>query len=136
MKKYFIAPTILLISIFSNAVFSEEPKSVVPELSYFTLEPEITTNYITQGKKLGFLNVKIDLMVADKSLLKIVEYHQPLIRDTIIMVLNQENEMRVKSIAGRESIRQVCLEKVNEVLSTQTKQKVVTDLFFSKYLYQ
>lgn len=107
-----------------------------PKFSYFTLEPEITTNFITEGRKLGFINVRVDLMVDDPSLLDILEYHQPLIRDTIIEVLSQEDDMRIKSLAGREAIRNKCLEKVNEILLAETNQKVVSDLLFTKYLYQ
>lgn len=117
-----------------SAVSKEEGEP--PKFSYFTLEPEITTNFITDGRKLGFINVRIDLMVDDPSLLDMLEYHQPLIRDTIIEVLSQEDEMRIKSLAGREAIRNKCLEKVNEILLAETNQKVLSDLLFTKYLYQ
>ncbi len=120
--------------LFSFSAVSKEGESV--KFSYFTLEPEITTNFITDGRKLGFINVRVDLMVDDPSLLDILKYHQPLIRDTIIEVLSQESEMRIKSLAGREAIRKLCLEKVNEVLLAETNQKVLSDLLFTKYLYQ
>ncbi|MDD1793507.1 flagellar basal body-associated protein FliL [Enterovibrio makurazakiensis] len=122
----------LLLSIPSIANAEEE----AAKYSYFTLEPEITTNFITDGRKLGFINVRIDLMVDDPSLIQMLEYHQPLIRDTIIEVLAQENEVRVKSLSGREAIRKACLEKVNELLLAETNQKVLVDLLFTKYLYQ
>ncbi|OEE64342.1 flagellar basal body-associated protein FliL [Enterovibrio norvegicus FF-33] len=122
----------LLLSVPSIANAEEE----AAKFSYFTLEPEITTNFITDGRKLGFINVRIDLMVDDPSLIQMLEYHQPLIRDAIIEVLSQENEVRIKSLSGRESIRKACLEKVNEMLLAETNQKVLSDLLFTKYLYQ
>ncbi|WP_407331704.1 flagellar basal body-associated protein FliL [Enterovibrio sp. 27052020O] len=122
----------LLLSVPSIANAEEE----AAKFSYFTLEPEITTNFITDGRKLGFINVRIDLMVDDPSLIQMLEYHQPLIRDTIIEVLSQENEVRIKSLSGREAIRKNCLEKVNALLLAETNQKVLADLLFTKYLYQ
>ena len=136
MKSIHITVFALLFSLFFSlsAISKEESESV--KFSYFTLEPEITTNFITDGRKLGFINVRVDLMVDSPSLLEILEYHQPLIRDTIIEVLSQESEMQIKSLAGREAIRKKCLDKVNEILLAETNQKVLSDLLFTKYLYQ
>ncbi|NGN99137.1 flagellar basal body-associated protein FliL [Grimontia kaedaensis] len=135
MKKNITAVFALIVSLlFSLPTLAEEENAA--QFSYFTLEPEITTNFITEGRKLGFINVRVDLMVDDPSLIQMLEYHQPLIRDTIIEVLSQENEVRVKSLSGRESIRKACLDKVNEMLLAETNQKVIADLLFTKYLYQ
>ncbi|WP_150137697.1 flagellar basal body-associated FliL family protein [Candidatus Enterovibrio escicola] len=122
----------LLVSFPSTAKSDEE---VIP-YSYFTLEPEITTNFITGNQKLGFINVRIDLMVDDPSLIQLLKYHQPLIRDTIIGLLSQEHMAQIQSLSGREAIRNNCLEKVNALLLAETNQKVLIDLLFTKYLYQ
>lgn len=126
----------LFISVFATLSSVAKEDDDAPKFSYFTLDPEITTNFITDGRKLGFINVQVDLMVDDPSLLPILKYHQPLIRDTMIEMLNQESEMRIKSLAGREAIRKASLEKVNEILLIETNQKVLSDLLFTKYLYQ
>ncbi|KXF82695.1 flagellar basal body-associated protein FliL [Enterovibrio coralii] len=135
MKKNIIAIFAVVMTMLVSLPSSAEEENAAA-FSYFTLEPEITTNFITDGRKLGFINVRVDLMVDDASLIQMLEYHQPLIRDTIIEVLSQENEVRVKSLAGREAIRKACLEKVNEMLLAETNQKVLADLLFTKYLYQ
>ncbi|OAN17100.1 flagellar basal body-associated protein FliL [Photobacterium jeanii] len=124
----------LLFTPFSFA--SDEATPAKPQYSYYTLAPDITTNYVTQGKRLGYLRLQVDLMVIDPSLVKIVEEHAPLIRDTIITIIGQQPEAKVKSLAGREEIRQACLDKVNELLIAETNQKLLTELLFTKYLYQ
>ncbi|CZF82928.1 flagellar basal body-associated protein FliL [Grimontia marina] len=136
MKKNITAVFALIVSLLCSLPTLAKEEENAPQFSYFTLEPEITTNFITEGRKLGFINVRVDLMVDDPSLLQMLEYHQPLIRDTIIEVLSQENEVRVKSLSGRESIRKECMERVNEVLLAETNQKMLSDLLFTKYLYQ
>jgi len=107
-----------------------------PQYTYFTLEPDITTNYVTQGKKIGYLRLQVDLMVADPDLIKQLEHHSPLIRDAIINIIGQQPEARIKSLAGREEVRQICLNKVNELLIAETNKKILTELLFTKYLYQ
>lgn len=107
-----------------------------PQYTYYTLAPDITTNYVSQGKRIGYLRLQIDLMVADPSLIPEVEHHAPLIRDAIISIIGQQPEARIKSLAGREEIRQACLNKVNELLLIETNKRLLTELLFTKYLYQ
>ncbi|KLV07395.1 flagellar basal body-associated protein FliL-like protein [Photobacterium aquae] len=113
-----------------------DTSAAMPDYTYYTLAPDITTNYVTQGKRLGYLRLQVDLMLLDPSMSKLVEHHAPLIRDAIITVIGQQPEARVQSLAGREEIRQACLAKVNELLIAETNQKLVTELLFTKYLFQ
>lgn len=137
MHKNIIATVFaLFISLFVSFPCTAKNDEAPPKFSYFSLEPEITTNFITKGNKLGFINVRVDLMVDDPALLDVLEYHQPLIHDAMIEMLSKETGMRIKSIAGREAIRKAALIKLNEILLAETNQKVLTDLFFTKYLYQ
>ncbi|OOE98786.1 flagellar basal body-associated protein FliL [Salinivibrio sp. MA351] len=104
--------------------------------SYFSLEPEITTNYVTEGPRLGFIKVKVELMVDDPKWVSELEYHSPLIRDVIIETLAQQTASKIKSLSGREAIRKACLEKVNALLLAETNRRMLADLLFTKYLYQ
>ncbi|PSW19329.1 flagellar basal body-associated protein FliL [Photobacterium sanctipauli] len=137
MKSIISSLVILFAAITASfPALAEAEGTASPQYTYYTLAPDITTNYTTQGKKLGYLRLQVDLMVADPKLVKEVEHHAPLIRDAIISIIGQQPEARIKSLAGREEIRQACLSKVNELLITETNQKLVTELLFTKYLYQ
>ena len=114
----------------------EESASVAKDYQYFSLEPDIITNYIKPGKRIGFVRLTIELMSSSTSNHAIIEAHEPLIRDKIITVFGQQTEIMVKSTSEREGIRQRCLEEVNEQLYGETGKRPVEDLFFTKYLYQ
>ncbi|WP_025673765.1 flagellar basal body-associated protein FliL [Salinivibrio socompensis] len=120
----------------SMAVHAEEEGGHQAKYSYFALEPEITTNYVTQGPRLGFIKVSVELMVDDPRLVSQLEYHSPLIRDVIIETLAQQTATQIKSLSGREAIRKACLDKVNELLLAETNRRMLADLLFTKYLYQ
>ncbi|WP_413113094.1 flagellar basal body-associated protein FliL [Thaumasiovibrio sp. DFM-14] len=107
-----------------------------PNYTYYTLSPDITTNYITQGSALGYLRLQVDLMVLDPSLIAKVERHDPLIRDALIDIIGKESAATIKSLAGREELRLACLDKVNQLLLIETGEKLITELLFTKYLYQ
>ncbi|GAL16249.1 flagellar biosynthesis protein FliL [Vibrio astriarenae] len=100
------------------------------------LEPDLTTNFHTSGKKLGYIQVRIDVMVANQSDLPVIELHQPLIRDAVIEMLGRQSEDTIKSLAGREELRRSLVDQINDTLLPETGRKVVADLLFTKYLYQ
>jgi flagellar FliL protein len=115
--------------------FAEEEKSG-PLFSYYTLEPELTTNFHTGGDKLGYIRVRIDIMVAHESYLPELETHDPLIRDAAIELLGKQDESVIKSLAGREELRKKLIDELNSILLAETGKTLISDLLFTKYLYQ
>ncbi|MFY2510332.1 flagellar basal body-associated protein FliL [Vibrio pectenicida] len=106
------------------------------KLAYFTLEPDLTTNFYTKGKKLGYIQVRIDIMVANSTDLSVIEQHQPLIRDAVIELLGKQSADTITSLAGREDLRKTLVERLNAILLPETGRTVIADLLFTKYLYQ
>ncbi|HAS6395600.1 TPA: flagellar basal body-associated protein FliL [Vibrio vulnificus] len=136
MYKRYIAQIIIAFSLLLSLPLHAEEEQTGPQLAYFTLEPDLTTNFYTKGKKLGYIQVRIDIMVMSNADLALVEHHQPLIRDAVVELLGQQSEDTVKSLAGREDLRKHLVEKLNEILLPETGKTVIADLLFTKYLYQ
>ncbi|MDF2155982.1 flagellar basal body-associated protein FliL [Vibrio sp. CAU 1672] len=136
MYKRYVAPIIFAFSLLVAMSTWAEAEEQGPQLAYFTLEPDLTTNFYTKGKKLGYVQVRIDVMVMSQQDLAIVEHHQPLIRDAVIELLGKQTEDTIKSLAGREDLRKTLVEKLNEILLPETGKTVIADLLFTKYLYQ
>ncbi|AGH42211.1 flagellar basal body-associated protein FliL [Paraglaciecola psychrophila] len=104
--------------------------------AYFSLEPEIVTNYLgSSARKLGFVRVSIELMLEDPDFLEAAEHHSPLMRAATIEVFGSQPEEKVKSLTGREDIRRSCLEKLQELMLKETGSKMIKDVIFTKYLY-
>lgn len=120
--------------LFSPAVFAEE--DAAPRMGYFTLAPDLTTNFVTAGKRLGYIQIRVDILVADNRELPNLEHHNPQIRNALVEVLGQQPEQRIKSLAGREEIRKECLTAINELLLAETGKTLAVDLLFTKYIYQ
>lgn len=118
------------------AYSAEADQQQAPKLAYFTLDPDITTNFYTKGKQLGYIQIHVDIMVAHSADVSIVELHQPLIRDAIIEFLGKQTEDKIKSLAGREDIRKTLVKKINDLLLAETGRTIVADLLFTKYMYQ
>jgi flagellar FliL protein len=137
-KRYFLLAIALISGVFmaSYAYAEEAADKTAPKLAYFTLEPDITTNFFTKGDQLGYIQVHIDIMVADSKDVSVVEKNQPLIRDAIIELLGKQTEDKIKSLAGREDIRKTLVKQINDLLLAETGRTIVADLLFTKYMYQ
>ena len=135
MHKRYVAQIFLAITLlFSTSSFAEEESE--SKLAYFTLEPDLTTNFYTKGKKLGYIQVRLDIMVINSKDLATIEHHQPLIRDAVIELLGKQNEETIKSLSGREDLRKTLVEHLNKILLPETGKTLIADLLFTKYLYQ
>ena len=107
-----------------------------PGFSYHALDPDIITNYLSDGKTLGYIRVTVELMAENEGDLKLLEQHDPLIRDAIIRLMGSKTADQIKSLVNREELRKECLPQVNELLVKETGKTAVRELIFTKFLYQ
>jgi len=132
-KKVFIL--IFCFSFLASPLFAEEGVKT-NDYQYYSIEPDIITNYIKSGKRIGFIRITVELMVRSKEDYTVLETHDPLIRDRIITILGEQDEKAVKSVDQRDAIRQRCVEELNELLFTEIKTKPIIDVLFTKFLFQ
>ena len=135
MLKRYLAPTMLAFGLLM-AYPTQATEENNPQLAYFTLEPDLTTNFYTKGQRLGYIQVRIDIMVANSMDLPLIELHQPLIRDAVVELLGKQSEDAIKSLAGRENLRKTLVEQLNNILLPETGRTLIADLLFTKYIYQ
>jgi flagellar FliL protein len=135
MKKtlWLLASLLTLLS-YHSVVSGQEV--VRKSYAYFSLEPEIVTNYLgSSARKLGFVRVSIELMLEEPDFLEAAEHHSPLMRAATIEVFGSQPAERVKSLTGREDIRRACLEKLQELMLRETGSEMIKDVIFTRYIY-
>ncbi|MEC4726278.1 flagellar basal body-associated protein FliL [Shewanella sp. D64] len=141
MKKLVSLMFIVSISIFSLSANAEEEEpqeqedQTLAEYAYYGFEPEIVTNYLSSGRKLGFVRISVELMVKSPEDLVAIEHHDPLLRAAIIEILGSQTSDKVKSLTGREEIRRECYEALNRLIEQETGQQLIVNMLFTKYLY-
>lgn len=138
MKIFNVLLVLLLSCNFLNAQASsaKEPTAAKAGFGYHALEPDIITNYLGDGKTLGYIRVTVQLMAENHDNLKLLEQHDPLIRDAIIHLIGSKTGEQIKSLVNREALRKECETRVNELLQKETGRKAVHELIFTKFLYQ
>ena len=128
--------TILLFCFSLMISLSARAEEGADEYAYYGFEPDIITNYLSTGKRLGFIRITMEVMVKNGDDLQIVEHHAPLLRAAVVEILGEQTEQKIKSIAGREEIRELCFSSINQLLKEETGQPLAVNLLFTKYLYQ
>lgn len=142
MKICFRSFLLVLISVFGFAFQTHAESEAAqtpptpPGFSYYPLDPDITTNYLSEGKTLGYVRVAVELMAANDGDLQLITNHAPLIRDAIIRLVGSKPSKEIKSLTSREALRQECLVHINSLLEKETGKKPIKELIFTKYLYQ
>lgn len=130
----------LLLALLASPVWAADPATDATTqqdgVAYHPMEPDIITNYLSEGKTLGYVRVTVELMADNHGDLKLLEVHDPLIRDAIIRLMGSKTAEQIKSLASREELRKECEARVNELLVRETGKKAVKELIFTKYLYQ
>lgn len=108
-----------------------------PDIRYYDLDPNIITNYQKPpSRRLGFVTVDVQFQVTGEEGLDILDYHKPLIEDTLIDVINSQSEEVITDISQRDSIRNAIKTKLSAVLKEETGKEVIEDVLFTKFIYQ
>lgn len=136
MLKELMTGLLLALATLSGAQAEEQAPAHPDGYAYYALNPELITNYITDGLTMGYVRVKVEIMVDGSADLALVEKHDPLIRDTLNQILGSQTGERIRSLSGREEIRKECQAKLNRLLVQETGRKLVRELLFTNYLYQ
>ncbi|HDX8342360.1 MULTISPECIES: flagellar basal body-associated FliL family protein [Aeromonas] len=113
-----------------------EAAAAKPGFLYHLLDPDIITNYLSDGKTLGYVRVTVELMAENEADLKLLEQHDPLIRDAIIRLMGSKTADQIKSLVSREDLRKECETRANELLVKESGKKAIRELIFTKFLYQ
>lgn len=109
-----------------------------PRRMYVPFQPDITTNFIKldESRHLGYIRVSVEAVVESREHMNVVEHHAPLLRDAFIQVFGAAQEGKVRSLTGREELRQECLQRAQALLHQETGRDIIQDIIFTTYLYQ
>ena len=64
------------------------------------------------------------------------QYHEPLIRDTLIQLFAQQTDEDMSSNEGKEAMRQAALLQVQNALKEEEGEILVDDLLFNNLIVQ
>ena len=107
----------------------------VKQAIYYKMDPPFVVNFQGQtGNR--FLQVTIELMTYDQSVVTAVEQHMPVIRNNIVFLLSSVNYEQISTIEGKQKLRADTLVEVQKVLKDKIGKPGVEEVYFTSIVMQ
>ncbi len=112
-----------------------EGENAAPKIVYVGLVPALVGNY-SSGMKMKFYKADISLKVVGSEAEEKVKYHEPLIRNQLVLLFSQQTDESLGSQDAKETLRQEALKQVQQVLEQEEGKPYVEDLLFNNLILQ
>ena len=112
-----------------------EGENAAPKIIYVGIVPALVGNY-SSGTKMKFYKADISLKVTGSEAEEKVKYHEPLIRNQLVMLFSQQTDESLGSMDSKEKLRQEALKQVKQVLEQEEGKPYVEDLLFNNLILQ
>lgn len=150
-----IVAAVLLLSIIGAAVFfvffSGDPESKDDNTAQTNEEvvaeaPTISANYVPMPRPLVFnvlegnrnrtVQIKVQLMVIDKSSEALVRKHIPLLESTLVSTFGEASAEQLRSPQGKNELRETALKALNEATTLVEKRALIHTVLFTGFVLQ
>lgn len=109
----------------------------VKDVAYIALKPTLVVNFGEPTKaRIKYIKADISLKVLASKDAQAVEHHMPLIRDTLVSLLAEQQEAVMLTAAGKEQLRQQALVAINQRLIPEYGQGAVAEVYFNNLIIQ
>jgi len=106
------------------------------EAAYQEITPPFLVNYQWNGRA-HYLQVTIALMSRDKDVLELVSEHMPVIRNNIMLLLAAQDFEGMRTMEGKESIRQLMFDEIQKILKEQKEDtEGIEQLYYTNFVMQ
>lgn len=113
----------------------EPGKAAVLPALYFAFDPPFVVNF-DDAEQVRFLQLQVQVMARDATVIEAVQRHDPMIRNSLLLLLNGRDYQALMTRAGKEALRAECLKTVQELLRRETGKAGVEDLYFTSFVVQ
>ncbi len=113
----------------------EDAAPVVVQLKYIDMKPPFTVNYQVEGRT-RIMQVNLSLAYRNEGVDQAVKLHMPLIRHNLINLIGGQDFNTLRTMDGREQLRQKILESVQQVIEQETGEAGVENVLFTNFVMQ
>lgn len=150
-----IVAAVLILSIIGAAVFfvffSGDPENTDKNATQTNEEvvaeaPKMSANYVPMPRPLVFnvlegnrdrtVQIKVQLMVIDKSSEALVRKHIPLLESTLVSVFGEASAEQLRSPQGKSELRETALEALNKATILVEKRALIHTVLFTGFVLQ
>lgn len=136
-------------TLFATGAFSAAPApagdgvnpeaAVVPppsrEIFYFNIQPEFVVNF-RRKERPRVLMVEMVIASHHEKSLEVLETHSPELRNNLLLLLTEQNGAEVAMAEGKNKIRELVKQSVNELIEKHVGAYEIKDVFLTRFVLQ
>ncbi len=139
LKKSYQYFLIALLALGIQGIASAADEESAPEKkpAYVSLGQPMVLNLTTGARRLSFLQIEADVLVANDDAKDVVETHIPAIRHQLVLLLSEQKAMDMKTPTKREALRQQATQDVRNIIAELNgSDDGIEEVLFSTVLVQ
>jgi len=102
---------------------------------YFEIATPFVVNITNEGGA-AFLQVNAQFKVKNIELKQHLSSHLPAIQHTVMMVLSEQTASGIRTVKGKQKLREVTLKEIQEFLTAQIGDPIVEEIYFTGFIIQ
>ena len=118
------------------AADEEEGGAADSDATYYELAPPFVVNLQDTGKRVRFLQARIQVLAYGKKTIDVVKTHDAPIRDALITLLSSKRRSDISTTKKKKALQEEALTKVKDVLKEETGRSHVEGLYFTNFVIQ
>lgn len=102
---------------------------------YFDLKPPFVVNYNWKGRQ-RYVQIGVAVMTRNEAVVGAIQKHMPLVRNNLVMVFGSQEFEGLRTLEGKEALRQKALDEINTIVSEEIGEPDVEKILFTNFVMQ
>lgn len=102
---------------------------------YLALEPPFVVN-LQDSNRIRFVQIKPQVKLEEVEQASEVKHHMAMIRHVLLMLFSNITEEKVRTLEGKESLREESLLAIQSALEEETGHALVEQVYFTDFIIQ
>jgi flagellar protein FliL len=102
---------------------------------YQDIKPPFVVDLQDAGRQ-RYVQISVSLMTRDQKVMDAVVENLPLIRNNLVMVFSAQDINDLKTIDGKEALRQLALEEVQSIMTQEIGKAGIEQVLFTNFVLQ
>ncbi len=104
---------------------------------FYEMLPPFTINVLTTDGSFTYMLVRVELMLSNGHMLRVVRYHEPRLRNSLVKLFSIQSEAAVRDVIGQQKIRK----EASKLLKSNMKKEgievgEIQDVLFTQLLIE
>lgn len=102
---------------------------------YIKMKPRFVVNY-NMGTRQRFLQASIEIMTRSQAVVAAVELHNPMLRNTIVGILSEQDFTQLRTPEGRSELKDILHEQLAVILQAEAGVEGIEAVLFTDFVMQ